>query len=166
MRDSDTLERQVAENFVLSMKQIGVNVEPEFRDFARWLEMTDNREMQIFDSGWLADYPDEQDFLQLFYSKNAPAGGVNTCSYTNPAFDKLYDQAAVMQDSPERRKLYVEMQKIVMDDCPWLCTEYPKIYGLSYNWVSGGFYMAYGYGLHQHLKLDEALRDKRLGIAR
>jgi len=166
MRDSDTLERQVAENFVLSMKQIGVHVEPEFRDFARWLEMTDNREMQIFDSGWLADYPDEQDFLQLFYSKNAPAGGVNTCSYTNPAFDKLYDQAAVMQDSPERRKLYVEMQKIVMDDCPWLCTEYPKIYGLSYNWVSGGFYMAYGYGLHQHLKLDEALRDKRLGIAR
>ena len=43
MRDSDTLERQVAENFVLSMRQIGVNVEPEFRDFARWLEIPRRR---------------------------------------------------------------------------------------------------------------------------
>jgi ABC-type transport system substrate-binding protein len=162
MRDADTLSRQMADNIRINMRQIGVDVIPEFRDFARWLEMTDNRQAQIFDAGWVADYPDEQDFLQLFYGKNAPAMGVNSTAYVNPAFDKLYDQAAVMQDTPERRKLYIEMQKIVMEDCPWLTIAYPKAYGLHYDWVSGGATMDYGYAFLQHIRLDKQLRDKRL----
>jgi ABC-type transport system substrate-binding protein len=162
MRGADTLSRQMADNFRISMKQIGVDVEPEYRDFARWLEMTDNRQAQMFDGGWVADYPDEQDFLQLFYGKNAPAMGVNSTAYVNPAFDKLYEQAAVMQDSPERRRLYIEMQKIVMEDCPWLIVAYPKAYGLHYDWVSGGQSMDYGYAFLQHIRLDERLRHQRL----
>ncbi|MGA2442390.1 MAG: ABC transporter substrate-binding protein [Tepidisphaeraceae bacterium] len=163
MRDADTLSRQMAENFVLQMGQIGVRVEPEFRDFARWLEMTDNRQTQLFDGGWLADYPDEQDFLQLFYGKNAPAMGVNSTAFVNREFDKLYERAAVMRDSPERRQLYMRMEKIVMDECPWLIVAYPKSYALHYDWVSGGHAMDYGYGFFQHWDLDEKLREKRLG---
>ncbi len=163
MRDADTLSRQMAENFSSNMRQIGVEVEPEFRDFARWLEMTDNRQDQLFDAGWEADYPDEQDFLQLFYGKNAPPLGVNSAAYVNPEFDKLYDQAAVMQDTPQRRRLYMQMEKIVMEDCPWLITDYPIAYGLRYNWVSNSAGMDYGYGFTQHLRLDENLRQQRLG---
>jgi len=163
MRDADTLSRQMAENFVLQMGQIGVRVEPEFRDFARWLEMTDNRQTQLFNGGWLADYPDEQDFLQLFYGKNAPAMGVNSTAFVNREFDKLYERAAVMRDSPERRQLYMRMEKIVMDECPWLIVAYPKSYALHYDWVSGGHAMDYGYGFFQHWDLDEKLREKRLG---
>ena len=137
MRDADTLSRQMADNFRINMRQIGVDLEPEFRDFARWLEMTDNRQAQIFDAGWVADYPDEQDFLQLFYGKNAPAMGVNSTAYVNPAFDKLYDQAAVMQDTPQRRELYIQMQRIVMEDCPWLTIAYPKAYGLHNSVMTG-----------------------------
>lgn len=163
MRDADTLSRQMAENFMLNMRQIGVDIEPHFQDFARWLEMTDNRQAQIFDSGWFADYPDEQDFLQLFYGKNAPAMGVNGSAYVNPEFDKLYEQAAVMQDSPQRRELYLRMQKMVMEDCPWLIVAYPQDYALRYKWVSGAELMDYGFGWAQHWKLDEQMRNKGLG---
>jgi ABC-type transport system substrate-binding protein len=162
MRDSDTLARQMADNFVLNMKQIGLNIEPQFQDFARWLEMTDNRQTQLFDSGWFADYPDEQDFLQLFYGKNAPATGVNSASYVNPEFDKLYEQAAIMQDSPQRRELYLRMEKIVMEDCPWLLVAYPKDYVVQYKWISEHSIMDYGYGWAQHWKLNEAMRTKGL----
>jgi oligopeptide transport system substrate-binding protein len=163
MQDSSTAERQFADFFSLNMKAIGVTIDPEFRDFARWLEMTDNRETQIFEGAWLADYPDEQDFLQLFYGKNAPAGGVNSAAYVNPEFDRLYDESTVMQDSPERRKLYLEMEKIVMEDCPWLLMNYSKAFTLHYDWLTGGKYMDYGYAWHQYWKLDENLRAQRLG---
>ena len=40
----------------------------------------DNRQTQIFQLGWVADYPDEQDFFQLFYGKNAVPQGSNPCA--------------------------------------------------------------------------------------
>ena len=162
MRDAETLSRQMAENFVLQMRQIGVTVVPEYRDFARWNEMVDNRQTQLFDAGWLADYPDEQDYLQLFYGKNAPAMGPNSAAYVNPEFDKLYEQASIMQDTPQRRELYRQMEKIVMDDCPWLMIFYPTGYSLYYDWLKGVKTMDYGYGFRQFLTLDENLRNQRL----
>jgi ABC-type transport system substrate-binding protein len=162
MRDADTLARQMAENFVGQMKQIGLTVTPEFRDWARWQQRVDNRQTQLFDSGWVADYPDEQNFLQLFYGKFAPAGGVNSTAYVNPAFDTLYEKAVVMPDTPERRKLYRQMEDIAMEDCSWLVQMYPVIYRLSYDWIGNRHDMDYGYGTRAQWTLDSALRTKKL----
>jgi ABC-type transport system substrate-binding protein len=162
MRDADTNSRQMADYFVGQMRQIGITVVPEFRDFARWIERVDNRQTQIFDAGWEADYPDEQNFLQLFYGKNAPAGGVNSTAYVNPAFDALYDKAAAMNDSPARRALYRQMEDIVMEDCCWLLQEYPVLYSLRYDWMGNMIPMNYGHGTIAHYELDSALRAKRL----
>jgi oligopeptide transport system substrate-binding protein len=166
MQGADTDSRQMADNFVIQMQQIGIDVEPQFRDFARWLEMTDNRQTQIFQGGWEADYPDEQDFLQLFYGKNAPPLGVNSAAYVNPEFDKLYDEASVMQDTPQRRELYLKMERIVMEDCPWLIQYYPDDWLLHYDWVTGQKHMDYGYGLLQQIELNVGLRAKGLGMGR
>ncbi len=166
MRDSDTLSRQMAEYFAAQMRPIGVTLVPEYHDWARWQEMVDNRQTQVFDAGWEADYPDEQNFYQLFYSKNAPNGGVNQTVYDNPAFDALYEKASVLPDTPERRKLYMQMEQIVMDDCTWLLEYYPVLYRLHYDWVKGYKEMNYGYGDRQYAALDGALRQKRLGGGR
>jgi oligopeptide transport system substrate-binding protein len=160
MRDADTVSRQMAEFFSSQAKQIGVTLVPQFRDFARWQEMVDNRQTQLFDAGWEADYPDELDFLQLFYSKNAPQGGINSTVYVNPVFDKLYDKAATLQDTPQRKALYQKMEQMVMEDCPWLCEMYPQAWGLKYNWVKSGLPMDYGNGMLQYTRLDRAQRDK------
>jgi oligopeptide transport system substrate-binding protein len=162
MRDADTESRQMAEYYTSQMQRIGVTLVPEYRDFARWEEMTDNRQTQLFDSGWEADYPDELNFLQLFYGENAPAGGVNSTAYVNPKFDELYRRARVMPDSPERRKLYRQMEDIVMEDCTWLSVMYPIAFVLHYDWVKGTSPMDYGYGYRQFITLDETLRSKQL----
>jgi oligopeptide transport system substrate-binding protein len=161
MRDSDTLSRQMAEYFVSQMRGIGVELKPEFRDWARWQEMVDNRQTQVFDAGWQSDYPDEQDFLQLFYSKNIPNAGLDETCYNNPKFDALYEKATVMQDTPERRAIYMQMEEMLMDDCPVVLEVYLKRFQLRYDWVGNYYYMDYGYAYRQYFTLDEALRKKR-----
>jgi len=162
MGDTDTQTRQEAEFFTSQMKNIGINIHTEYRTWARFQEMVDNRQTQIFQLGWVADYPDEQDFFQLFYGKNAPAGGSNPCGYVNPEFDALYEKASVMQRSSQRDELYRKMEQIVMDDCPWATLLYPLVYALHYDWLRHTSDMDYGYGLRQHMALGASLREERL----
>jgi ABC-type transport system substrate-binding protein len=163
LRGTDTTSRQTGEFDVSMMKKIGVTLVPVYRDFARWQDMVDHRQTQLFDGGWDADYPDEQDFLQLLYGKNSEPGGLNSAVYVNPEFDALYDKAAVLNDSPERNALYLQMQKMVEEDCPWIILDYEKVYTLSYDWLGNRRSMSgYGHGYTQFVTLDQALRARRL----
>ena len=54
--------------------------------------------------------------MQLFYGPNGSPGS-NDGNYSNPAFDRLYQQSAVMQPSPARTALYREMNRMIVDDC-------------------------------------------------
>jgi ABC-type transport system substrate-binding protein len=161
MRDADTTSRQMAEFFASQMREIGVDLRAEFRDFARWQEMVDNRQTQVFDAGWVSDYPDEQDFLQLYYSKNIPNAGVNSCCYSNPAFDALYEQAILLADTPQRRELYVKMTDILNEDCPSVWEMFTQLYQLRYDWLDRVHWMDYGYGFRQYVTLDGAKRESR-----
>jgi ABC-type transport system substrate-binding protein len=161
-REANTLNRQMAAFYTDAMAQIGVTLDPEYRDFARYLQMIDARQFQIFDGGWDADYPDEQDFLQLFYGPSAAPGGLNSIAYQNAAFDKLYEKSITMQDTPERRALYLQMQKMLEEDCPWLLTDYPIAFTLYYNWIGNRYTMDYGHGFMQYTTLDSKERAKRI----
>jgi oligopeptide transport system substrate-binding protein len=162
LRGTDTTSRQTGEFDAAMMKKIGITIVPVYRDFKRWQEMVDNRQTQLFDGGWSADYPDEQDYLQLLYGPNAPQGGLDSAAYVNPAFDALYDKATIMNDSPERKAIYLQMQKMVEEDCPWIITYYDLIYDLSYDWLGKRTPMDYGHGYAQYYTLDRALRSRRL----
>jgi ABC-type transport system substrate-binding protein len=161
-RGAETLERQMAAYYTEEMAQIGLTLQPEFVDFARYLSMVDNRQYQIADGGWQSDYPDEQDFYQLFYGPNAPDGGLNSVNYQNPEFDRLYNLATSMQNTPQRTALYNQMSAIVEEDCCWLMTDYPKKFELHYDWLKNRRYMDYGHGFAEFLELDKDLRAKRL----
>lgn len=106
--------------------------------------------LPIVSKGWGLDYPDAENTLQLFYGPNGSPGS-NDANYRNPAYDRLYEQAAVMLSSPERTALYRRMNQMVIDDCA-------AITGLSrkriYLWhknvvalpdreIVGGFFLRY-----------------------
>ena len=162
-RGTDTVERQTGEFYAEQLAKIGLKVEPEYVDFARYQEMVDGRQTQLFDAGWSADYPDEQDYLQLFYGKNAPPGMLNGSAWVNADFDKLYDRAAVMQDTPERRDVYVRAQRIVEDECPCVILYYPTVFSLQYDWVHDRKPMDYGHGYAQFVTIDKAARARHFG---
>jgi ABC-type transport system substrate-binding protein len=162
MGATDTGATQDGDFFVSQMKQIGLTVEMDYTTWARFLQMMDEKQAQIFDLGWVADYPDEQDFWQLFYGKNGGPGGLNGCNYSNPAFDALYEKTLVMGPSPERDKLYKQMQEIVIEDCPWVFKFYPLSYSLYHDWEKNVETMDYGYGFKANMKIDFAARSNWL----
>jgi oligopeptide transport system substrate-binding protein len=89
------------------------------RTYATFGDMTKawrNSELPIIAKAWLLDYPDAENTLQLFYGPNGSPGS-NDGNYSNPAFDRMYQQSSVMQPSPARTALYREMNRLVVDDC-------------------------------------------------
>jgi ABC-type transport system substrate-binding protein len=84
---------------------------------------------------WAADYPDGQNFLALFYGPNAPE--LNDQRFRLDAYDRLYERALRLPDSPERNRLYREMSRLVLAYAPWRLSNYPGWTHLSYPWVLG-----------------------------
>ena len=117
---------------------------------------------QIFSMGWIADYPDPENFMQLFYSKNI-SPGPNNFNYGNPTFDALYEKAKAMPDSPERVQLYRDMERIVQEDCPAVFLVHGVAFVLHYDWLKNYKPHVFGYGMLKYQKIDLPTRRKAVG---
>jgi ABC-type transport system substrate-binding protein len=161
MAGSDTTSRQMGELLQQMMRQIGIRLKVDYVTWARFQEMVDAKQAQFFSLGWQADYPDEQTFFQLLYSKNA-APGPNAANYSNPKFDALYEKTLVMEPSPQRDQLYKEMETLALEDCPWILNFTPIVFTLYYDWVRPAPPNTYTHGRQAYTELDVELRQRRL----
>jgi oligopeptide transport system substrate-binding protein len=151
---ADDLElRQSAELFVSFMDKIGIVIRPVYNNWPTFLDKLDRRQVQLYTLRWIADYPDADNFLQLFHSRNA-SPGPNHSNYVNPEFDKLYDQASVLPDSPERTRLYREMQERVVEDCPWIFTADLLVFILQQPRVHNYKMHPFAVGLEKYYRLE------------
>lgn len=116
--------RQAAELMASFMERIGVVLEPGYNNWPAFLEKIERRQAQLFSLTWVGDYPDAQNFLQLFASENV-SPGPNRANYVNPRFDELYRRLGALPESPEREALCREAAAVVLEDCPWILTGYP-----------------------------------------
>jgi oligopeptide transport system substrate-binding protein len=100
---------------------LGVDVEIQQSEFATFLNDLDRKRYQMFTLGWVADYPDPQDFLDiLFHSENSN----NHTGYTNLEVDRLLEQARTEKDVETRIALYQQAEQIIVNESPWI----PKWY--------------------------------------
>lgn len=98
------------------LRQIGINIEVEVIQKNLLLEQTSKSQALFFRGSWIADYPDAENYLSVFYSKNpAPP---NYTRYKNPAYDVLYEKALSEKNDSLRYKLYQEMDKLIIADAP------------------------------------------------
>ncbi len=141
---SDPEQRQSIDLMASFFRAIGVELRPSFNNWPEFLKKMERRQCQMFELGWVADYPDAETFLQLFYSKSASPGPNNT-NYSNPAFDRLFERARTMPDSPERTALYERLADIVIEDCPWVILAYPMAFGLNQPWLENYKYSDFPY---------------------
>ncbi len=140
-------------------RKVGVKVKIVYNDWSTLQEKVNNKQVQLYTMGWHADYPDAENFFQLFYSGNIDKG-TNDTNYRNPRFDKLYKTARVMPDTPERMKLYVEMARIIGEDCPVLLLSEPLGFGVYYEWLKNVKAHPIGYGFMKYRRIDSDLRKK------
>lgn len=98
------------------LQQVGINVQVETIQKSLLLEQTSKGQALFFRGSWIADYPDAENYLSVFYSKNpAPP---NYTRYKNVVFDRLYEQALEEENDSTRYGLYREMDKLIIRDAP------------------------------------------------
>ncbi|MES2354358.1 MAG: ABC transporter substrate-binding protein [Pseudomonadota bacterium] len=128
-RESDELWRK-------SLQAIGVRT--TFKK-ERWPDLIKQGRLGKIQVGnylsWGADYPDADNFLQLLYGPNT--GQSNEARFQLPEFDRLYEKAKKLPDSPERTKLYEEMTKLVLVYAPWRLGMHRIGTSLRHSWVKG-----------------------------
>lgn len=98
------------------LQQFGIKVQVETIQKSLLLEQTSRSQALFFRGSWIADYPDAENYLSVFYSKNpAPP---NYTRYHNAAYDVLYEKAIAERNDSLRYELYRQMDQLVMDDAP------------------------------------------------
>ncbi len=108
-----------AEMFTRQLAEIGIRVETNFNTFPELSDKMNKKKAQFFGLAWGADYPDAENFLQLFYGPNESPGS-NSFNYKNPEFDRLFNQAKTMQPGPERTVLYQRLRAMIIEDQPMI----------------------------------------------
>ena len=133
-----------------------------FKEWPTLQKKVHSKVVQMYAMGWHADYPDAENFLQLYYSPNIKRG-TNNSNYRNAEFDKLFKQAATIMDEQQRISLYARMGKILNEDAPVLLLTEPIGYILLYEWVRNDKPHPIGYGFRKYIHIDAKLRREMGG---
>jgi len=133
---------QVAEAVQNMLKEIGVTVKLQLLQFAQHLDIIDAGKADFFRLGWIADYPDPENFLNLFYGKNVPdnpneKSPINSFRYKNLKYDEIFEKAITTTDVAERNKLYEQAEQIAVSEAPVLFIFYEEDYRLLQQFVRG-----------------------------
>ncbi len=160
---ADTTSRQMADYFVNQMKQIGLQVQVHQNAWPALLEKIKNRKVHMWGIAWGADYPDAENFLQLFYGPNAQPGGMNGSYYKNPNFDRLFERARVMQDSPQRTEMYKQLARMVAEDCPVVFGVHRVAVALRQPWVKNSKYQEFMINSSKYIRIDIEAKKSALG---
>jgi ABC-type transport system substrate-binding protein len=114
--------------------------------------------VQMFESNWVADFPDGENFYQLLYGPNA--GRANYARFDLPAYNQRYEKARALSDGPERNKLYFEMNQLLHAYNPWVPLTHVVSADLRQPWLKN--YKRHPVELTQwrYLDIDVAERER------
>lgn len=96
-----------------------------------------NGQLSIFRGSWVADYPDAENYLFIFHSKNFSPNGPNYTHYSSKEFDALYEKAIQTTDNPKRFILYQKMDSLIMESAVVIPLYYDEVVRFSQKNVSG-----------------------------
>lgn len=108
-------------------EQFGISIQVMKIQPAMLRQFISRSELPFFRGSWIADYPDAENYLSLFYSKNFCPNGPNYTHYRNQAFDRLYEQSCRTVSDSLRNSIYRQMDSIVMEDAPVVVLYYDQV---------------------------------------
>ena len=123
----------IASYIANELLQIGIKINVEVVQKSLLLEQTAKSEALFFRGSWIADYPDAENFLSVFYGKNpAPP---NYTRYHNPKFDKLYEASLSEKNDSIRYSLYRQADQVMIKDAPVVPLWYDMIIWMVHPYV-------------------------------
>ncbi|MHB8403522.1 MAG: ABC transporter substrate-binding protein [Bacteroidia bacterium] len=111
---AETVQKMLKENLGV---EVSINVVP----FAEEIDAYQSGKLEFFRTAWVADFPDPETFLTLFYSKHIPANPsdksfINFRRYKNLQFDSLFVAGLKETDNKKRMELYMKADQLLIDD--------------------------------------------------
>ena len=123
---------EVAEAVQSQLKEnLGITVNLQMLEFSQLTPRIDDGKAPFFRLGWIADYPDPENFLNLLYGKNIPPSGpstINSTRYNNPEFDRLFAAAIAETDHAKVLQLFADAENIAIQDAPMIVLYYDEDY--------------------------------------
>jgi ABC-type transport system substrate-binding protein len=135
--DTSTRARLTYQFFVDAWSRLGLDVELAATNYNQFREKVDRGAYQIFAWGWIADYPDPENFLFLLWGEMAESrsGGPNTANFDQPRYNELF-LAMKDRDNDERRlEIIAEMRGILEEERPWIELRHSESYALFQPWM-------------------------------
>jgi ABC-type transport system substrate-binding protein len=120
--------------------------------------------VQMFESNWIADFPEGDNFYQLLYGPNR--GRANYARFNLPAYNERYEKARALRDSPERQRLYREMNQLIHAYNPWVPLTHPITADIRQPWLK--YYKRHPVELTtwRYLDIDLTQRDRAARMTR
>ena len=154
----ETACRQTAELLSEDLRQIGIQLKPESSARPRFLQKIAQGNVQLFRLSWTGDYPDAENFLQLFYGPNA--GSCNRVSFQDATFDAMYRKILPLTQSEERDRQYREMAQYLTTQCPWIFEAHTVSFVLTHQWLKNYVPNALAFARWKYLSADSQTRRK------
>lgn len=107
--------------------EIGIELNIEVNTGVAFRDRMANGKLGFFRGSWIADYPDAENYLSLFYSKNFSPSGPNYTHFSNASFDRLFEAAISTTEMGSRHRLYQQLDSIVMDEAAVVPLYYDQV---------------------------------------
>ena len=113
---------------------LGINLVSRSWRESEFQDRINGGQFEFTNWGWVADYPDPENFAFLLYSRNKRPGP-NASNYDNPAYDAVFRKMRAMPDTPARAALIQQLCDISASDCPLVYQSHSESFGLVQPWL-------------------------------
>jgi ABC-type transport system substrate-binding protein len=147
---------------VNAWKRLGIDVEIAATNYNQFQEKVRRGSYQIFQWGWVADYPDPENFLFLLYSPmgRTRSGGPNTANFSDARYDELFLAMKTRKNDATRLEVIREMRAILERERPWIELFHPEDYVLYHEWLRNVKPAGMSIPTAKYLALDPAARAR------
>ncbi len=134
---TDSNYQSICEFIQRELEKIGLNIIVDVMPPATIRQKKWSGELEVFRASWIADYPDAENFLSPYYSKNHTPNGPNYTHFKNDTFDKLYEESFLITEAKLREQHYAKMDSIIMAHAPIVPLYYDEVVRFTQKNVKG-----------------------------
>ena len=117
----------IVEYIQRELLEIGVIIKINILPPSSLRQAKSNGKLELFRASWIADYPDHENYLSLFSSKNKAPNGPNYTHFENSKYDDLFFKSYLEQSYNKRRIIYSKLDKMIIEEAPIIPLYYDKI---------------------------------------
>jgi oligopeptide transport system substrate-binding protein len=119
------------------LEAVNIKIKIEVNPPATLREMVAQSKVTFFRGSWIADYPDAENYLSLFYSENYSPQGPNYTHFSSKGFDDLFNKAQTITNDSLRYIYYRELNKLLMEESPVVVLYYDQVLRFYQNNIFG-----------------------------